>query len=358
MKKYFIILPLIAAVACNHAENAKKETTSAPAKQYNIAAITTSNLSPVIKLPGELKPFEIVQLYPKVNSFVKEVLVDRGSKVKKGQVLIRLEAPEIEQQYYAAKSKYLQAYSIFIASKDNYERLLTTSQTPGTVSAHDITLANARMLADSASMQGEIANYKGLEANMQYLTVTAPFDGIISERNVHPGALVGPNLKTDDKAMLVLQQEEKLRLIINIPEVYSNQLKNKNALNFTVSTLPGKSFKGILDRSAGALDLKYRSEAMEADVINTDRLLKPGMYAEVELPVQRSGLAMVVPSSSIITSTEGKYIISVKNGKAFRISIQEGNTQHDSTEIFGDIKVGEKIIVTASDDIKDGAIIK
>lgn len=344
-------------VACNQSEAKKAVEKKAP-KEYDLGEVIDKQLSSSINLPGEIKPFEIVQLYPKVNGFVEDVLVDRGSKVKKGQILLKLEAPEIEQQYFAAKSKYLQATAMYVASKDNYERLLATSKTPGTVSAHDITIAKSRMMADSAIVQGEIANYSGLEVTKNYLIVRATFDGVITERNVHPGALVGPNLKTDDKPMLVLQQEEKLRLIINIPEVYSNQLASNSIIAFHVSTLPGKYFKGVINRSAGALDMKYRSEAMEIDVNNKERLLKPGMYAEVELPVKRIGPSPVVPKSSIVNSTEGKYVICVRNGKTHKVNVQEGNFQNDSTEVFGELKAGDKIIINATDDIKEGIAIK
>src|SRR6185312_15606252 len=98
-----------------------------------------------------------------------------------------------------------------------------------------------------------LANYKALEATRDYLTVTAPFDGVITERNVHPGALVGPNLKADDKPMLVLQQESLLRLVIDVPEVYSNQLTGRTQVSFRVSTLPGKAFHGTVSRAAGSL---------------------------------------------------------------------------------------------------------
>ncbi|HSC37698.1 MAG TPA: efflux RND transporter periplasmic adaptor subunit, partial [Chitinophagaceae bacterium] len=240
-------------LAACHQQDGKQVNKPAPAaKQWELGEVAAKPLSSVINLPGELKPFEVVQLYPKVNGFVKDVLVDRGSVVHKGQVLLRLEAPEIEQQYFAAKSKWLQVYSMFLASKDSYERLLVTSHTPGTVPAHDLELARTKMMADSAMAEGEIANYRGLEATKNYLIVQAPFDGVITERNVHPGALVGPNLKTDDKPMLVLEEEAKLRLVVNIPEVFSNQLAGRSAISFKVSTLPGQVFTGTVSRSSGS----------------------------------------------------------------------------------------------------------
>src|ERR1700761_7805423 len=105
---------------------------------------------------------------------------------------------------------------------------------PGIVSAHDLEAARAKMIADSATVQAETANYKGLEATKDYLTVTAPFNGVITVRNVHPGALVGPAQKEEDRPMLVLEQHEKLRLVIDVPEIYSNQLAPGTVVSFRV----------------------------------------------------------------------------------------------------------------------------
>jgi len=356
MKKIPVLIVVVTVLASCHQE--KQANRPAPvAKQWELGDVVAKPLSSVIHLPGELKPFEIVQLYPKVNGFVKEVPVDRGSVVRKGQLLLRLEAPEIEQQYFAAKSKYLQVYAMFLGSKDSYERLLVTSHTPGTVPAHDLELARAKMMADSAMVEGEMANYRGLEATKNYLTVQAPFNGVITERNVHPGALVGPNIKADDKPMLVLEEEAKLRLVVNIPEVYSNQLRGRSAISFMVSTLPGKVFTGNLSRSSGSLNTRFRSEAVEIDVNNTQRLLKPGMYAEVILPVERSQPSMVVPSSAVVTSTEGKYVICAVQGKSMRVDVLEGNSRNDSTEVFGNLHTGDKVVLHATDEMKDGAAV-
>jgi membrane fusion protein, multidrug efflux system len=368
IKNYFsyivwIFTVTILFMACGHDEkgSADKDPAAkdhAPASPYTIGEVAEGRLGSTANLPGVLKPFEMVDIYPKVNGFIQAIPVDRGSEVHKGQLLVRLEAPEIEQQYYSAKSKYLQVYALFLASKDDYDRLEVANKMPGTVSAHDLELARAKMMADSASTQGEIANYKALEATKDYLAVTAPFDGVITERNVHPGALVGPAQKAEDKPMLVLEQQNKLRLVIDVPEVYSNQLSGRSTIRFQVSTLPGKTFEGIISRSAGSLNMKYRSEAIEVDVNNSDRLLKPGMYAEVELPVSRSTNSLIVPMSAIVTSQEKRYVIRVRDEKAHWIDITEGNTRNDSAEIFGDLHLHDKIIVNATDEIRDGSSIR
>ena len=365
----------IGFMACNQDEKKSADndpaaqdpstTAAAPAavsatssNRYTIGEVAQGQLGSSVDLPGVLKPFEAVDIYPKVNGFIKDIPVDRGSEIRKGQLLLRLEAPEIEQQYYAAKSKYLQVYAYYLASKDNYDRLQMANRMPGTVSANDLELARAKMMADSATAQGEIANYTALGATKDYLTVTAPFDGVITERNAHPGALVGPEQKADDKPILVLEQQNRLRLVIDVPEIYSNQLSGRAGVHFKVSTLPGKTFTGSISRSSGSLNMKYRSEAIEVDVNNTDRLLKPGMYAEVQLPVIRNTASLIVPRSAIITSTEKRYVITVQNNKAHWVDITEGNSRNDSTEIFGNLQWHDKVIVNANDEIKDGTTIQ
>jgi len=350
--------------ACNQSDShpvADKDSVSKAAvthSPYVFGEVAETEIGSTVHLPAVLRPYEMVDIYPKVNGFIKEIPVDRGSRVRTGQLLLRLEAPEIEQQYVAAKAKYLQAYSLSLASKDDYDRLMVANKMPGTVSAHDMELAKAKMTADSATSQAEMANYRALGATRDYLTVTAPFDGVITERNVHPGALVGPNLKADDKPMLVLQQESRLRLVIDVPEVYSNQLMEHTLVSFRVSTLPGRIFRGAISRAAGSLNMKYRSEAIEVDVKNENGLLKPGMYAEVDLPVQRNTHSLVVPASAVVVSQEKKYLITVDGGKAHWVDVVTGNSRNDSTEVFGELSPRTRIIVNANDEIRDGSPVQ
>ncbi|WP_212004243.1 efflux RND transporter periplasmic adaptor subunit [Chitinophaga sp. HK235] len=355
----WMMLGLAVALAACHSE-AKPEYREPATKgrQYQLAKVVQEPLSGSIRLPGTLEAFQKVSIYPRVNGFVNRVLVDRGSRVKKGQVLLVLDAPEITQQYYAAQSKYLQAAAMYAASKDNYERTIATSdETPGTISAHDLELSKARMLADSALMNSEQANLRARGVMRDYLTVTAPFDGVITERNIHPGALVGPDTKVGDKPMLMLEEEDKLRLILQVPEIYSGQLMNQSGVNFGVNAMPGKTFQGTISREAGTLNDRYRSEAVEIDVENSSRTLKPGMYAEITMPVNGSAAALVVPSSAVVMSTERKYVVMLKDHRTRWVDIQEGNHHNDSTEVFGDLKAGDEVIVNATDEIKEGTTV-
>jgi RND family efflux transporter MFP subunit len=218
-------------------------------------------------------------------------------------------------------------------------------------------VANARMLADSAIMNSEQANLRAIAVTRGYLTVSAPFDGVITERNVHPGALVGPTTNVSGGAMLLLEQEDRLRLVVQVPELYSAQLSSARQVQFHVNALPGVEFTGGISRQAGSLNDRYRSEAVEIDIQNPQHRLKPGMYAEVVIPVTGSVRAMVVPGSAIVTSQEKKYVVAVRNGRTQWIDVQEGNRHNDSTEVFGHLNEGDKVVSPATDEIKNDVSI-
>jgi RND family efflux transporter MFP subunit len=339
--------------SCGNKEE-KKETPKTVI-QYATMKLQPRQISAKVQLPGVMQPFQFVQLFPRVNGFIKNVAVDRGSVVRQGQVLITLEAPEIEQGMAAAKLKFTQAEANYTTSRDRYRRLLETSLTPGTISPFDLEAAASKMQADSATAQGEYANYKAQETMKNYLTLTAPFDGVITERNVHPGALAGPQ---NTKPMLILQQLSKLRLVVDIPEQYASQIKDGDTVQYKVNALPGQSFTGTVSRSAQSLSNNFRSETIETDVPNPQNTFKPGMYAEVILPAAGSAHAWVVPKTAVITTTERKYVLALENTRARWIDITEGNQDTDSTEIFGNFHPGQQIVVNGNYQVKDGEEIR
>ena len=356
-RQIILIVAITIVLASCGSKSADKTTPPPPQPVYHIMQLQTRQIAGNVQLPGVMQPFEFVQLFPKVSGFVKTVPVDRGSIVKKGQVLLTLEAPEIAQQVAAAKLKYTQAEATYITSKDRYRRLLETSKTPGTVSPFDLEAAAAQKQGDSATAQGEYANYQASETMESYLTVRATFDGVITERNVHPGALVGPGTE-NAKPMLILQQLSKLRLVVDIPEQYVTQVADNDKVHYSINALPGQDFTGKVSRSSESLSNNYRSETIEIDVMNPDDLFKPGMYAEVTLPTSGSTNAYVVPKSAVVTTTEKKYVVVVNNNIAKWIDISQGNQSTDSTEIFGNLQNGDSVITNASYRIRDGAAIR
>ena len=343
---------LLAACSGNQKPVDLTETKSSGTKKLEIGAVTEKALSSYARLPGQLNPFNEVNLFPKVNGFVKQVMVDRGSPVTKGQLLMTLEAPEMESALQAANSRYLQAQENANASREKYNRLKQAAAEPGSVSPLDLDNAVSRMKSDMAIANSEKSNVASVKTMQGYLRIYAPFNGTIVQRNVSPGALVAPG-KATDQPMLILQDTRKLRLEVAIPENYVDKVDLKQTVKFTFNAMPGVEHTAKISRSANALS-SMRSEAIEIDVLNKDGQLKPGMYAEVKIPMLSGAKSLVVPSSAIVRSTERKYVIVVKDGKAKLVDVKEGLAGKEDTEVFGALTANDRIVLNAGDDIKDG----
>jgi membrane fusion protein (multidrug efflux system) len=257
-------------------------------QNIDLVPVVSKQLSRTIDLPGEFLPFLSVSLHAKVPSFVEHVLVDRGSVVKQGDLLVELSAPELKTQIVEAESKVqatesdrVQAEAQLAAVQATYERLKKAAETPGAVAGNELiqaekqvdaaqALVRSRADASRAAQQATQAQ-KDMEA---YLRITAPFDGVVTDRLVHPGALVGPSA---DPVLLVVQQVSHLRLVVPVPEEDVGGIVRGATAPFHVPAYPERTYSGVVARIAHVLDQKSRSMAVELDVFNRDGSLSPGM---------------------------------------------------------------------------------
>jgi RND family efflux transporter MFP subunit len=313
-------------------------------------------LPQLVKLPAQLASFEEVSIFPKVNGYVKDVLVDVGSVVQKGQLLMTLEAPELQQAVMQAKERYARAKLDYTLSRENYRRMGKAAETPGAVAPMNLAGLKAKADADSTLCNAEKANWEMQEAILGYLRVTAPFSGTITERNVHPGALVSAEGR-DGKPMLHLGQMDHLRLQVDIPEGIAAGLAATDTISFYLSAYPGRKFTGHVTRKSGLVNSQFRAERMELDVYNRDGKLAPGMYADVVFFSKGNPDAFTVPRTAVVTSTERKYVVAIQNGKTVRVDVATGNESADKVEITGNLQPGEPIIAHANDELPEGAVI-
>lgn len=337
------------------AKEEKKEEASTVKTQhtYKIIALEKGRLSSTLQIPGELIAFQQVDLYSKVNSFVKKMYVDVGAEVKAGQLLVTLEAPEINSQLAGAESRLKSAEAVYIASKANYDRLLETSKTPGTISPNDLDIAMAKQHSDEAQLQSAKAAYREITDNKNYLEIRAPFGGVISARNVSAGAYVGPSGKGSELPVFTLQEQRKLRLAVAVPEAYTSYLRSGCEISFKVKSLPAQSFTGKVTRLAGALDNRLRSERIEIDVVNNDKKLLPGMVAEIIIPLPAKDSTFIVPQTAVVNAAEGIFVIKVLNGKAQWVKVSKGREADGRTEIYGTLNPGDSIIQKANEEVRN-----
>lgn len=320
--------------------------------------LETGKLSIALQLPGELSAYQQVDLYAKVSSFVKSLNADIGSQVTKGQLLMTLEAPEMTAQLAAAKSKLKSQEAMYTASKANYDRLFETSKTPGTISKNDLDQAMARKNSDEAQLEASKAAFQEVGSIRNYLEIRAPFNGVITARNVNLGAYVGPSGKGSELPLFTLQDQKKLRLAISIPEVYTGYLKDGHEVTFNVRSLPGKTFTAKIKRLSGSLDLRLRSERIEIDVPNNDKKLLPGMIAEVNIPLPASNNTFVVAKNAILDTSEGIFVVKVVDGKAVKVQVKKGREADDKVEIFGQLTAGDELVAQPTEEMKDGSVIR
>ncbi|MBS1946518.1 MAG: efflux RND transporter periplasmic adaptor subunit [Bacteroidetes bacterium] len=358
-KNLFFIIIALGFAACTSSEGNETDTAAKKtiAPVYQTAVIEKAGVSSVMKLPAQLAAYEEVSIFPKVNGYVKEVLVDIGSRVAPGQLLMTLEAPELLQATVQAKEKYARSKANFAISKEHYLRLLEAAKTPGAISPLDLSTAKENMQADSAQSNAEKANWEMQQTMMGYLRVVAPFEGVITQRNVHPGALVSANAK-DNMPMLELKQTAHLRLQVDIPEALSDFLSKKDTVAFYVNALKGKKMTGIIVRTSHNINQQYRTERIEADVKNSEGLLAPGMYADVVFDAKGNPNALSVPKTAVITSTERKYVLILNDNIIRKVDVATGNENAASVEVYGKLQPGEKVIINANDEIKEGKVME
>lgn len=347
----FLFITLFYSCSSNTAEPNKSPDLKTSPTKYALATVEKGGVATTIKLPAQLAAFQEVSIFPKVNGYVKTVQVDIGSRVAKGTLLMVLEAPELVQAALQAREKYARTKADFAIDKERYQRLLEASKTAGAISPLDLSSIRAKMDADSAVSNAEKANWQMQQTMLGYLSVVAPFAGIITERNVHPGALVSASAK--DKPMLELKQVDQLRLQVDIPEGLAANLKNKDTVSFYMSVLQGKKLTGNINRISMNVNAQYRSERMEIDVLNKDGVLAPGMFADVLLYSKGNLEAMFVPRSAVVVSTERKYVLVVNNEKIIKVDVTTGNETANKIEVYGNLKEGDKVIAVANDEIKE-----
>jgi membrane fusion protein (multidrug efflux system) len=370
-----IVLAASIPAACGGRDSASRAEPVAEAvgpAAIDVVRVVEQTLDVALSLPGELTAFQSVAIIPRVTGFVKAVNVDRGSKVRAGELLVSLEAPELVSQRAEAQSK-LQgaeaqlsvARSKADADKSTFDRLKAASATPGVVAGNDVVIAEKA--ADASSNQ-VIAAQQSVEAARQalnavsdmeaYLRVTAPFAGVVTERNVHRGALVGPSNGAEATPLLRIVDSYRLRLVVPVPEAYTAEMKLGAEIPFAVAAYPGRSFSGRVARVAQAVDVSTRTMAVELDVSNSDSRLAPGTFCQVRWPVRRSAPSLFVPSTSVVATTDRTFVIRILNGKTEWIDVRTGLTSGTLVEVFGDLRAGDEIAVRGTDELLPGTEVR
>lgn len=398
----FTCLTAVIALALSSCSQHEKESeshaqASADSTQtVSVVKVLKTRLNREWNLPGQFLAYQDVPIHAKVEGFISSIIVDRGSIVKKGQKMISIFCPElIEKEKEGAakvaaaessfrraqanedseKSKLVEAQARLDADSLTFQRLQQAAKTPGAVAQNEVDLQQKAVESDKARVQSIVQEVeaahniviaekhnlsaakdvlKALNAMTDYLEITAPFDGVITERNVHVGSIVAVDAQREALPLVRIQERDILRLVVAVPEDSVSGIKIGDRFDFTVPAYLGRTYTGTVARPAYALDNATRTMPVELNVINTDRTLEPGMFANVHWVICRPYDTLFVPSPAVNTDLVGTFAIKVDNGKAERVTVQRGLPMGNLIEVSGPLKEGDLVAVKATDEIKSG----
>jgi RND family efflux transporter MFP subunit len=335
------------------------------AQSPNLVTVVSKPVSRTVDLPGELQPYLHVALHAKVAGYVEKIPVDVGSAVKQGDLVAELRAPELlaqiaeaESRVSAAESDRVQAEAQLAAAQATHDRLKKASETPGAIAGNELVQAEQQVQALKALAQSRAQAVRAAGSVVQahkevlgYLRIVAPFDGVVTERSAHPGALAGPSTGP----LVVIQQVSRLRLVVATPEQYVGGLARGAAVPFRVPAFPERVFNGTIARVPQALDAKTRTMPIELDVANRDGSLAPGMYPTVKWPVRSARPSLWVPRTSVVTTSERTFVIREHDGKAEWVDVKRGAADGDLVEVTGNLRAGDRVLRRGSDEVREGS---
>lgn len=352
MRLFLFIAICTLTISCGSPQQpASPEPVQAGPDTVNAFTLKTDSVQKAISLPGELLPNENVQIRAKVQGYVRKWTVDIGSRVHKGQVLALLDAPEINSQVQELNEKVKAAQARYASSKDYFDRIAAAAKADGVVAPSELQRVRDQMMADSSDYRASSLAAASLRQTGDYLTIVAPFTGVITKRNIETGSFVG---NTADKALFELQDDAILRLRVAVPEAYTSAAVSGNTGELSTRALPERKIKAKLVRKSDMIDNETRTETWEFEVPNAGRELKAGSYADVKLRFLRSQLSFVVPASAVVTTLEKKFVIRVVNNTTEWVDVRPGFNMGDRQEIFADLHSGDMLVLKGSEELKTG----
>ena len=308
----------------------------------NITQPAANGDSERMTLPGTLQGAQEAQIYARTNGYVKKWFKDIGAPVRKGEVLALLDLPDVSRQEDEAQAN-------FQLAKSAYERWKQ-------LRAEDAVSQQELDEKTSAYRQTEAA-LKRIREQLRFGQVVAPFDGIVTRRNINIGDLVNAGNGGSGQAMFTLAQADKLRLSVYVPQDRTSRIKAGNSVDILQPDRPNDKIAGRIARTAGAIDLGSRTMQVDIEVPNPNRALLPGAYVEVALNLAAAGNALQLPANTLLFGPSGTQVAIVKDGKVERRNVVLGTDYGRMIAIKSGVGADEQVIVNPPDSIASGQAV-
>jgi len=313
----------------------------------------TKPLNASLELPGRLEAYSRAPIYARVSGYLKSWSVDIGAPVKAGQQLAEIEAPDLDQQLLQGRADLANSQAAAKLSAATLTRRKTLLAS-NFVSQQEIDERSADLASKEAQVNAQQANVQRLEALASYKTVTAPFDGVVTERNTDVGALISGGTGSG-AAMFVVSDVKKLRLYVNVPQSYLPGIRMGAKANVTVPEYAGRTFPATIEASAQSIDVSSGTTRMQLAIENPNNELRPGAFANVKLALTRDVQPLSIPASALIFNNSGLRVATVTAGdKILFKTVTIARDLGREIEIATGLTPDDRIIITPLDGIADG----
>jgi RND family efflux transporter MFP subunit len=308
-------------------------------------------------LPGQTAPFTDAPIYARTSGYLKRWTADIGAHVNKGDLLAQIEAPELDQQLRQARADLVTAQANAKLAGITADRTASLLKTQS-VSTQERDNAVGAYVADQSIVVSRQADVERLEQLQSYENVYAPFDGVITVRNIDVGHLINAGAGASSSELFHLTATNVLRIYVAVPETDSPAMKVGATPTVTVDEYPGQTFPGSLVRTDNAINPASRTMRVEVDVDNADGKLLPGAYAYVHFSMPGRAQTVTVPSNTLLFRSEGLRVGVVRGGTAELVPITIGRDYGDRVEVLAGLNADDQVILNPSDSLIDGTTVK
>lgn len=310
-----------------------------------------------VVLPGNAQAYVATPIYARINGYIRVWYFDIGARVKKGQLLAEIETPEVDKQFDQARADLATAQANLDLSKttaDRYQLLFKTDS----VAKQDVEDKMGDLAAKKAIVDSANSNLRRLYETKAFQKVFAPFDGIITARNIDFGTLINAGANAPGKELFDIASIDKLRVYVNVPQQYSRDVRTGGHAELTLAEFPGRRFTGSIVRTSDAIDPASRTLLTEVDVDNPKGELLPGAFVSVHFKVGGRGTAVVVPVNALIFRSEGMQVAVVRGNKADLVPVTLGRDYGTEVEVVAGVTARDDVIENPSDSLTSGTEVR
>jgi RND family efflux transporter MFP subunit len=331
-----------------------KETREAAVPIVSVIHASEGAASQEIVLPGTIQPFTDAPIYARTSGYLRKWYADIGAHVRAGQLLADIDTPEVDRQLDQARADLATAEANANLARTTAERYRDLIKTDS-VSRQDLDNANGALEARETAIASARANVNRLEELHGFATIEAPFDGVVTARNVDIGALV---TSASGKELFHIASVQKLRVYVNVPEAFSRAATPGLNVDLTLAEFPSRHFVGTLVRTSEAIEVASRTLLTEIDVDNKAGDLLPGSYVQAHLKLAAAETATKLPVNALIFGTDGLRVAKVVGGKAVLSPVTLGRDYGDSVEVLSGLSTTDDVIVNPPDSLVSGTEVR